>query len=90
MRETIEVVRETMKKFAADGPTAKELADAKTYLTGSFPLAFASNTGIAAQLNVFQTVGLPVDYVDKRNDLIDAVTPDDVSASPARLFNPAR
>ncbi len=90
MREAIEVARKTMKKFADEGPTAKELADAKTYLTGSFPLAFDSNVGIAAQLNTFQSVGLPVDYVQRRNSLIEAVTVDDVKRVAARLFNPAK
>ena len=90
MRETIDVVRATMKTFVAEGPTDKELADAKTYLTGSFPLAFDSNVGIAAQLNTFQVMGLPVDYVEKRNALIEAVTADDVKRVAKRLFDPAR
>lgn len=89
MRETIAVVRQTMKIFAAKGATEKELADAKTYLTGSFPLAFDSNVGIAAQLNAFQTSGLPADYLQKRNALIEAVTLDDVKQVARRLFNPA-
>ncbi|HET7334767.1 MAG TPA: pitrilysin family protein [Rhizomicrobium sp.] len=90
VRETIKVVRETMKKFAEDGPTAKELADAKTYLTGSFPLAFDSNTGITAQLNTFQRGGLSVGYIEKRNALINAVSLSDVRRVAARLFNPAK
>ena len=90
MRQTIDVMRATMKKFASEGPTDKELADAKTYLTGSFPLAFSSNVGIAAQLNAFQMAGLPVDYVEKRNGLINAVTRDDVKRAAKRLFDPAR
>jgi zinc protease len=90
MGQTIEVIRATMKKFVSDGPTEKELADAKTYLTGSFPLAFTSNAGIAAQLNAFQMAGLAVDYIDKRNALINAVTRDDVKRAAKRLFNPDR
>lgn len=90
MRETIDVVRATMKKFMTDGPTDKELADAKTYLTGSFPLAFDSNVGIASQLNTFQTLGLPIDYMEQRDALIAAVTADDVKRVAKRLFDPAR
>ena len=44
MQQTIDVVRATMKDFADNGATDKELADAKTYITGSFPLAFSSNS----------------------------------------------
>ena len=90
VRETIKVTRQTIRTFVDNGPTAKELADAKTYLTGSLPLAFASNTGIVAQLNVFQTEHMPVDYVAKRNALINAVTLDDVRRVSKRLFDPSR
>lgn len=90
MRQTIDVVRATMKDFVAGGPTDKELSDAKTYLTGSFPMAFSSNVGIASQLNSFQRAGLPIGYVEKRNALINAVTVDDVKRVAARLFSPAK
>ncbi len=90
VRETIKVMRQTIETFADDGPTAKELADAKTYLTGSLPLAFASNVGIASQLNIFQTENMPVDYVEKRNALINAVTLDDVKRVAGRLFDSSR
>jgi zinc protease len=90
VKQTIEVVRRVMTAFAANGATPAELSDAKTYLTGSFPLAFDSNVGIAAQLNTFQRVGLAPDYIVKRNDLIDAVTLDDIKRVAKRLFNPAK
>jgi len=88
--ETIAVIRDTLANFAANGPTKKELADAQTYLTGSFPLAFTSNVGIAAQLNTFENVGLPASYVEKRNALIDAVTVDDVKRVAKRIIQPGR
>jgi zinc protease len=90
VKQTIAVTRQTLKDFAASGPTAKEMADAKTYLTGSYPLAFASNAGIAGQLNSFQRIGLPIDYVTRRNALINAVTIEDVKRVSARLFNSDR
>ena len=90
VNQTIAVIRDTMNNFAQNGPTQKELDDAKTYLTGSFPLAFTSNAGIAGQLGAFQRAGLPVDYVQKRNNLINAVTIDDVRRVARRLFNANR
>ncbi|HEY1962135.1 MAG TPA: pitrilysin family protein, partial [Rhizomicrobium sp.] len=90
MKQTIDVVRATMKNFSENGATDKELADAKTYITGSFPLAFSSNSGIASELNSFQRVGLPIGYVAKRNALINAVKLDDVKRVAKRLFNPAK
>jgi zinc protease len=90
MRQTIVVVRETMRKFAADGPKQQELADAKTYLNGSFPLTFASDVGLSAQLNYFQQLGLGIDYLDKRAGLIDAITIADVRRAARRLCDPSK
>jgi zinc protease len=90
VNQTIAVIRDTMNDFAQNGPTQKEMDDAKTYLTGSFPLAFTSNSGIAGQLSAFQTAGLPVGYVQKRNDLINAVSIDDVRRVAKRLFSAGR
>jgi len=90
MGDTLQAVRDTMTKFANDGPTVQELADAKTYLTGSYPLAFASNAGTASQLGAFQRAGLDVGYVARRNDLINAITLDDVRRVARRVFDPSR
>jgi zinc protease len=90
VNQTIAVTRQTLKDFATNGPTDKELQDAKTYLTGSYPLAFQSSAGIAGQLNSFQRIGLPIDYVANRNALMNAVTSADVKRVAARLFDPAR
>jgi zinc protease len=90
MNESLAVIRDVLRKYAQDGPSQQELADAKTYLTGSYPRSFSSNAGIASQLNTFQREGLPLDYVARRNSLIDAVTLDDARRAARRLFNPAR
>jgi zinc protease len=90
VRQTVDVVRATLADFADNGPTQQELDDAKTYLTGSFPLAFASNRGTAAQLGTFQRQNLDIGYVSRRNALIQAVTLDQVRRVARRLFDPAR
>jgi zinc protease len=90
VRQTIQVVKDTLGTVAAGGVTQNELDDAKTFLTGSFPLAFASNAGIASQLGTFQRQGLDIGYVARRNALIQAVTLDDVNRVAKKLFDPAR
>ena len=90
VRQTIDVVKATMQNFASNGPTQQELDDAKTFLTGSFPIAFASDAGIANQLSAFQRQGLDVTYVSRRNALINAVTLDQVKRVAKKLFDPAR
>lgn len=90
MKRTLAAIRESLRQFSQNGPTDSELADAKTYLTGSWPLSFTSNVDIADQLNTFQRLGLPVDYVRNRNALINAVTLDQVKRAARRLFDPAK
>ncbi|HEX4636887.1 MAG TPA: pitrilysin family protein [Rhizomicrobium sp.] len=90
VRQTVQVVKDTLASFAANGPNQQELDDAKTYLTGSFPLAFASNSGTASQLGTFQRQNLDIGYVRQRNALIQAVTLADVKRVAKRLFDPTR
>lgn len=90
VKQTVQVVRDTLATFAKDGPTQAELDDAKTYLTGSFPLAFASNSGTASQLGTFQRQNLDIGYVARRNSMIQAVTLADVKRVSKKLFDPAR
>lgn len=89
IRQSVAVIRDVFKKFSDSGVTEKELTDAKTYLTGSFPLSLASNAGIASQLGSFQRQGLDTDYITKRDRMINAVTSDDVRRVAKRLFDPA-
>jgi zinc protease len=89
IQTAIDVTKAEMAKFAKDGATAKELAEAKTFLTGSFPLALDSDAKIARALNGYQRSGLGADYVVKRNGLINAVTLAQVNAAAKKFFDPA-
>ncbi len=64
-----------------------ELADAKSYLTGSFALRFDTSSKIASQLVQIQVDDLGIDYIDKRNGLIEAVTLEDVRRVAKRLLD---
>jgi zinc protease len=88
--ETVEVVREQLARMAEEGPTEKELEEAKTYLIGSYPLGFDSNTGIANRLLSIQQDDLGIDYVNRRNDLIEAVTLEDARRVARRIIDPDR
>jgi zinc protease len=86
--ESIRLVREQVGRMAAGDLEAAELADAKTYLTGSFPLRLTSNDQIANMLVSIQVDGLGIDYLEKRNGYIEAVTLEDVRRVAARLYRP--
>lgn len=83
----VELIRREWDRFAREGATEREIADAKTYLTGEYPLRFDGNGKIAAILAGMQLIGLPADYVNTRNARIEAVTPEDVRRVAARLLD---
>ncbi|MBL8589399.1 MAG: insulinase family protein [Methylobacteriaceae bacterium] len=84
--ESLSVIESEIAGLAEDGPTDDELAKAKSYLTGSYALRFDSSTKIAGQLVQLQIDGFDVDYLDRRNALIEAVTMDDAKRVAKRLF----
>ena len=86
MGQSLDIIRTELKKVADDGPSAKELEGAKSNLTGSFALRFDTNAKIASQLLYFMVEDLGIDYVDRRNTEIDAVSLDDVKRVAKRLL----
>jgi zinc protease len=86
--EAIAIVKAEWARIASEGVTEAELAATKTYLTGSYPLRFDGNARIARILVGMQTEGLPIDYAQSRNALIEAVTSSDVARVAKRLLNP--
>jgi zinc protease len=85
--QTLDLVSQEIRRLADHGPTADELAKAKSYQKGSFPLRFDTSTKIAAQLVMMQVEDLGIDYIDKRNGLIDAVTLADMKRVAKRLLD---
>lgn len=85
--QAVEVLRAEWAR-AAEGVTAEELATAKTYLTGSYPLRFDGNGPIAAILVGMQMERLPIDYAETRNAKIEAVTLQDVARVARRVIRP--
>ena len=88
--EALAVVKETMKKMADEGPTQAELDDVKTFLTGSYALRFDTNDKIAGQLLGLHQEELGIDYINKRNGWVEAVTLDQVKAQARRLVDSER
>ncbi|OHC76051.1 MAG: zinc protease [Rhodospirillales bacterium RIFCSPLOWO2_12_FULL_58_28] len=86
--ETLRLVREEWRKMAEQGISEKELADTKTYLTGSFPLRFSSSQHIASILVSMQLDSLGIDYLNKRNSYIEAVTLEDANRVARSLLKP--
>ncbi|HET6231462.1 MAG TPA: pitrilysin family protein, partial [Longimicrobiaceae bacterium] len=68
--------------------TPKELADARTYLAGVFPIQVQTTDGVSAKLATLVTHGLPDDYWDHYREGIMDVTADDVLTVARRWLRP--
>ncbi|GAW36190.1 peptidase M16 inactive domain protein [Roseovarius sp. A-2] len=88
MAEAISVIRDEWARIREKGVTAEELQDAKTYLTGAFPLRFEGNGPIAAIAVGMQMDGLPPDYIANRNDMVNAVTLDQINRVARERLDP--
>ncbi|HET7593999.1 MAG TPA: pitrilysin family protein, partial [Stellaceae bacterium] len=86
--QSIDIIRAEWRRMRDAGPTEKELDDAKTFLTGSFPLSLDSTGHIAGILVAIQRDRLGIDYIDRRKTLIESVTLDDAKRVAHRLLDP--
>ena len=85
--ETLSIIDTEMKRLAAEGPTQDELDKAKAYLKGSYALSYDTSSKIAGQLVQIQLDKLGIDYPQRRNAMIDAVTLDDAKRVAKRLLD---
>ncbi len=87
-RDAIRLSREVLERFLAEGPSEEELAAAKANLTGSFPLRLDSNRKILDNVATIAFYGLPLDYLDRYQEKVEAVTAAEIKAAFARHVQP--
>ncbi len=88
--QTLEIIRAEIAHLAETGVSAEELSAAKQYLTGAFPLRLDSGNKVAGILVHMQFESLGIDYLDRRNGYMEAVTMADIIRVAKRLLNPER
>jgi zinc protease len=88
--EALKVLRETLSRYVAEGPTATELDAAKKNITGGQALRVDSNRKILEYLAVIGFYQLPLDYLDTFNGKIEAVTLEQVRDAFKRRVQPER
>lgn len=86
--EAVEVIGAEWARLQSEGVSAEELEEAKTFLTGAYPLRFDGNGTIANIIVGMQMRGLPIDYAATRNDKVNAVTLEDVNRVARDLLDP--
>jgi zinc protease len=86
--QSLDLIKTELEHAAQGGLTPEELRTAKDYLIGSFALRFDTSAKIAAQLLAIQLDNLGIDYIDRRNGEIEAVTAADIKRVAKRLLEP--
>ena len=82
------LVQEILRDYLANGPTQKELDDAKRELAGSFPLSTASNADIVGQLGAMGFYDLPLTYLEDFMAQIQALSAEQVKTAMAKHLSP--
>jgi zinc protease len=88
--QAVQVSRDVLARFVAEGPTVVELKAAKDNLIGGFPLLIDSNRKLLDNISNIAWNGLPLDYLDTWTKQVDRVTVADVKAAFARKVQPQR
>ena len=84
--DTVEAIDREVRRMAEQGPTEQELDEAKSYLKGSQMLALDTSSKLAAALLQYQIDRLGIDYIERRNAIVDAVTAEDARQAAQRLW----
>ena len=88
--QAVEVVRDVLGGFVADGPTAAELKAAQDNLIGGFPLRIDSDAKLIGNVANIAWNDLPLDYLDTWTEQVRAVTVADIRAAFSRVIQPDR
>ena len=86
----MQVARDVVGRFVAEGPTEAELKAAKDFMIGGFALRIDSNRKLLDNLASLAWHGLPLDYLDTWTRQIEKVTVADIKAAFARKLQPQR
>ena len=84
--ETLRLIRGELLRMRSEGVSEQELADSKTYLSGSLALSLDSSGAIAGLMQQLQLDCLPRDHLDRRPALIAAVKLEDVRRVARRVL----
>lgn len=77
-----------LNRIRNEKSTEKELKDAKSYLSGVFPLRAETQEGLTNLLVSQQLNDLPADYLQTYRDKVNAVTLDDVERVAKKYISP--
>jgi len=88
--EVLRLIVDEFWRIQRERVSEYELADAKAYLTGSFPLTIETPESIAMQVVNVLFYGLPLDQLQTFRERVNAVTVDDIQRVARAFLRPDR
>ncbi|MDA8225652.1 MAG: pitrilysin family protein [Betaproteobacteria bacterium] len=85
--QALQVVRQTVDDFMAQGVTPAELTQAKNSIVGGFPLRIDSNAKLLDYVAMIGFYGLPLDYLDTFPTQVQTVTANQIAEAFRRHLN---
>ncbi len=77
-----------LNRIRTDLVSDKEIGDAKSYLTGVFPIRLETQDGLTDQLVQIKMLNLPDDYLQNYRDRVQAVTIEDIQRVAEKYVKP--
>jgi zinc protease len=88
--QAVQVSRDVLRRFVAEGPTEAEMKAAKDFMVGGFALRIDSNRKLLDNLANIAWYDLSLDYLDTWTRQVEKVTAAEVKAAFARKVQPDR
>jgi zinc protease len=77
-----------LNRIRSEPVSQKEIADAKAYLTGVFPIRLETQEGLTDQLVQIKMLNLPDDYLQSYRDRLQAVTIEEIQRVAQKYVKP--
>ena len=84
------LMRENLATFIQKGPTPAQLKHAKSNIIGGFPLRLDSNKDIAGWLSIMAMYQLPLDFLDRYPQAVQATTTESIRKAWQTRIHPDR
>lgn len=77
-----------MKRMAREPAASEELGIAKNYMSGTYVLRLETQNGLADQLSMVKTNGLPLSYLETYTTSVQSITPQQVESAARKYISP--
>ena len=81
-------IRDEIRRIVEEPVSAEELDENKSFFKGQLVLGLETNEGVASSILSMELYGLGLDYLQRYDEIIDAITIEDVQAAAQHYLNP--